>query len=143
MRDTSGVWMPEQARQLLSYTERVGGEIAAAEFFNEPTMPEYGGAPPGYDAADYARDFAAFLTCGGRLCARQGHESGLVSGRQQRRSDGARNHQPLRPALDDRAGVSRKRSTSSGSSTISDANVAPGASREANSPRWRRRRRQS
>ena len=60
VRDAAGVWTPDQARKLLDYTKTVGGEIAAAEFFNEPTMPEYGGAPPGYNAAEHARDFAAF-----------------------------------------------------------------------------------
>lgn len=59
-RDPAGVWTSDQARKLLDYTKMVGGEIAAAEFFNEPTMPEYGGAPSGYNAADYARDFAVF-----------------------------------------------------------------------------------
>src|SRR5207302_308196 len=34
--------------------------IAAAEFMNEPTYAAMGGAPKGYDAAAYARDFAAF-----------------------------------------------------------------------------------
>src|SRR5215831_9976339 len=29
---------------------------------NEPTMPEYSGAPTGYDATAYARDVAAFRT---------------------------------------------------------------------------------
>ena len=60
VRDAAGIWTSEQARTLLAYTKAVGGDIAAAEFFNEPTMPEYGGAPPGYDAAAYARDFAIF-----------------------------------------------------------------------------------
>jgi heparanase len=53
-------WTPDQARKLFAYTKSIGGDIAAVEFFNEPTMPEYGGAPPGYDAAAYARDFAVF-----------------------------------------------------------------------------------
>ena len=60
VRDAAGVWTPDQARRLLAYTKSIGGEIAAAEFFNEPTMPEYGGAPAGYDATAYARDFAVF-----------------------------------------------------------------------------------
>jgi len=60
VRDAAGVWLPDQAQKLLAYTKAVGGEIAAAEFFNEPTIPEYGSAPPGYDAAGYARDFAVF-----------------------------------------------------------------------------------
>lgn len=60
VRDAAGVWRPDQARKLVAYTGAIGGEIAAAEFFNEPTMAEYGGAPAGYDAAAYARDFAVF-----------------------------------------------------------------------------------
>ena len=60
VRDAAGVWTPDQARKLLDYTKAIGGDIVASEFFNEPTMPEYGGAPPGYDAAAYARDFAVF-----------------------------------------------------------------------------------
>jgi hypothetical protein len=60
VRDRSGVWTPIQARKWLAYTKAAGGRIAAAEFFNEPTMPTYGGAPSGYDAADFAKDFAVF-----------------------------------------------------------------------------------
>jgi heparanase 1 len=60
VRDAASVWTPDQARKLLAYNKTIGGDIAAAEFFNEPTMPEYGGAPAGYDAAAYARDFAVF-----------------------------------------------------------------------------------
>jgi hypothetical protein len=59
-RDAAGVWTPEQARQLLAYTKSIGGSIAAAEFMNEPTFAEIGGAPKGYDAQAYARDFAVF-----------------------------------------------------------------------------------
>ena len=59
-RDASGVWASEQARQFLAYTKSVGGSIAAAEFMNEPTFADMGGAPKGYDAAAYARDFAVF-----------------------------------------------------------------------------------
>ena len=60
VRDGKGVWSPEQAAKWLAYTEAVGGRIVAAEFFNEPTMPTFGGAPQGYNAAAYARDFAIF-----------------------------------------------------------------------------------
>jgi hypothetical protein len=60
VRDAAGAWTPDQARKLLAYTKAAGGEIAAAKFFNEPTMPEYGGAPAGYDAVAHARDLAAF-----------------------------------------------------------------------------------
>jgi len=59
-RDAAGVWTPEQARQLVAYTKSIGGSIAAAEFMNEPTFAEIGGAPKGYDAQAYARDFAVF-----------------------------------------------------------------------------------
>jgi heparanase len=61
VRDAHGVWTPVQAKKLLAYTKTAGGDIAAAEMFNEPDMPVYGGAPVGYSAANYARDFAVFL----------------------------------------------------------------------------------
>src|SRR6185437_10044986 len=60
VRNSGGVWTSDQAAKWLAYTKSAGGRIAAAEFFNEPTMPTFGGAPKGYDAADYARDFAVF-----------------------------------------------------------------------------------
>jgi hypothetical protein len=60
-RGANGVWTPELAQQLLSYTKSVGGSIAAAEFMNEPTMPEMGGSPKGYDAAAFGRDIKVFL----------------------------------------------------------------------------------
>jgi hypothetical protein len=60
VRDTNGVWTPVEAQKLLNYTRSAGGSIAAAEMFNEPTFASMGGAPKGYDAAAYARDFHAF-----------------------------------------------------------------------------------
>jgi hypothetical protein len=60
VRDSQGVWTPDQARKFVEFTEAAGGSIAAAEFFNEPTFAAMGGAPPGYDAAAYGRDFAVF-----------------------------------------------------------------------------------
>ena len=60
VRDADGVWTPDQARKFVVYTRSVGGDITSAEFFNEPNMPVYGGAPSGYSAQDYARDFAIF-----------------------------------------------------------------------------------
>lgn len=63
-RGAKGVWTPQQARQLFDYTKSIGGHIAATEFMNEPTAAAMGGAPKGYDAADYGRDvhdFAHFL----------------------------------------------------------------------------------
>lgn len=59
-RDANGVWMPDQARSLLDYTHRIGGKISAAEFMNEPNLAATGGAPEGYDAAAYGRDFKLF-----------------------------------------------------------------------------------
>ena len=60
VRDASGVWTPVEAEKILRYTRSIGGKIAAAEFFNEPTFAVIGGAPKGYDAAAYGRDFDAF-----------------------------------------------------------------------------------
>ena len=59
-RDAAGVWTPDQARRFLAYTPSIGGTIAAAEFMNEPNLTEMGGAPAGYDAAGYERDFKVF-----------------------------------------------------------------------------------
>lgn len=59
-RNPAGVWTPTQANQILAYTKSVGGRIAAAEFMNEPTYAAMGGAPKGYNAADYGRDIAVF-----------------------------------------------------------------------------------
>jgi heparanase len=61
-RDAAGVWTPAQANRLLTYTRSVGGRIAAAEFMNEPNLAEMGGAPAGYDATSYGRDFRLFLS---------------------------------------------------------------------------------
>jgi hypothetical protein len=62
IRDKEGNWTPAQAEPLINYTKSIGGEIAAAEMFNEPSHASYGGAPEGYDAAYYDRDFAVFRT---------------------------------------------------------------------------------
>ena len=59
-RDANGVWTPTEAQKLLNFTRSAGGSIAAAEMFNEPTFATIGGAPKGYDAAAYGRDFRAF-----------------------------------------------------------------------------------
>lgn len=59
-RDASGVWTPRQAQALIDYTHSAGGRIAAAEYMNEPNFASIGGAPKGYDAADYGRDVKAF-----------------------------------------------------------------------------------
>ncbi len=59
-RDAAGLWTPVQARQFVDYTKSIGGSIAAAEFMNEPNMPEGAATPKGYDAAAYGRDVAVF-----------------------------------------------------------------------------------
>jgi len=59
-RDAKGVWKPDQANALVGFTRASGAGIAAAEFMNEPTFPQIGGAPKGYDAAAYARDVVVF-----------------------------------------------------------------------------------
>jgi hypothetical protein len=59
-RNPDGVWTPDQARAFLSFTKAAGGEIAAAEFMNEPNFATLAGTPKGYDAAAYARDVAVF-----------------------------------------------------------------------------------
>lgn len=59
-RNAQGVWTPKEASAWLAYTKSIGGRIAATEFMNEPTYAAMGGAPKGYNAADYARDIAVF-----------------------------------------------------------------------------------
>jgi hypothetical protein len=59
-RDATGAWKPDQADRFVRFTHSVGGKIAAAEFMNEPDLAEIGGAPAGYDAAAYGRDFRIF-----------------------------------------------------------------------------------
>ena len=44
-RGADGVWRPDQARRWLAFTKAHGGTIAAAEYFNEPTIASMGGAP--------------------------------------------------------------------------------------------------
>jgi glycosyl hydrolase family 79 len=59
-RSADGEWKPDQAGRLLGYTRSIGGNVAAAEFMNEPNLAAMGGAPAGYDAAAYGRDFGIF-----------------------------------------------------------------------------------
>lgn len=60
MRDDDGNWTPAQVEPLIKFTKSLGGEIYAAEMFNEPSHAGHGGAPEGYDADWYARDFELF-----------------------------------------------------------------------------------
>ena len=59
-RDAAGIWTPDQARRLLDFTRAAGGNIAAAEFMNEPNLAAIGGLPAGYDPAAFGRDFRVF-----------------------------------------------------------------------------------
>jgi hypothetical protein len=59
-RDAAGVWTTDQARRLLANTSSSHAKIAAAEFMNEPTLAAQNGAPAGYDAKAYGRDFRIF-----------------------------------------------------------------------------------
>jgi hypothetical protein len=61
VRDDKEVWTPVELQKLLAYTSSIGGSVAAAELFNEPNLAAMGGAPKGYDAAAYGRDFRVFL----------------------------------------------------------------------------------
>ena len=60
MRDENGIWQPTQVKSILDYTQSIGGEISAAEFFNEPSHASHGDAPKGYKGADFAKEFALF-----------------------------------------------------------------------------------
>jgi Glycosyl hydrolase family 79, N-terminal domain len=60
-RDAAGIWSPDQARRLLTYTHAIGGRIAAAEFMNEPDVAANGRSAASADVASYARDFRAFV----------------------------------------------------------------------------------
>lgn len=60
-RDAQGDWTPAQTEAFLKYSKSIGAPIAAAEFFNEPTIPTVAGMPAGYDGAAYRRDLAQFI----------------------------------------------------------------------------------
>ena len=62
VRDASGTWTPVEAKPLLAFTRSIGGQIFAAELFNEPNLSSHGGGPKSYDAPAFARDSAAFRT---------------------------------------------------------------------------------
>lgn len=59
-RTADGVWEPDQSRIWLVFTKAHGGKVAAAEYFNEPTLASMGGAPKGYSASDFGRDFKIY-----------------------------------------------------------------------------------
>jgi hypothetical protein len=74
-RDASGVWTTGQAQRLFAYTSALHGRIAAIEFVNEPTLAAQNGAPPGYDAKAYGRDFRIF-----REFVKHGSPGTLIAG---------------------------------------------------------------
>jgi hypothetical protein len=57
VRDAEGGWTPAHAAPWLAYTQAVGGEIYAAELYNEPNAREPGRTEGPEPAEDYARDF--------------------------------------------------------------------------------------
>ena len=60
VRDQSHAWTPAMATSLLEYTRSFGGQIYAAELFNEPNAPEPPRRSRGYTADQFARDYASF-----------------------------------------------------------------------------------
>ncbi|MBK6739894.1 MAG: hypothetical protein IPG64_19560 [Haliea sp.] len=60
VRDASGAWTPAHAAPFVAYTQSIGGEITAAELFNEPNAREPGRTEKGESAEQFTRDFAAF-----------------------------------------------------------------------------------
>jgi hypothetical protein len=60
VRDAKGIWTPVEAKKIVNFTQANGGHIVAAEMFNEPSFASIGGAPKGYNAEAYGRDFKVF-----------------------------------------------------------------------------------
>ncbi|HVX51975.1 MAG TPA: hypothetical protein VHB48_17575 [Chitinophagaceae bacterium] len=60
VRDAGGVWTPKEAQKIVNYTKSIGGNIAGAELFNEPTIPMAGGVDTNYDGHNFAQDEAVF-----------------------------------------------------------------------------------
>lgn len=60
VRDESGAWTPAHAAPWMAYTRSIGGELYAAELFNEPNAREPGRTEEGESAEEFVRDFAAF-----------------------------------------------------------------------------------
>ncbi|MGN6531148.1 MAG: hypothetical protein ACTHK0_05290, partial [Ginsengibacter sp.] len=61
VRNAQGVWTPKEAQKIANYTKSLGGAIAAAELFNEPSMPTAGGEMnKNYNGSNFAKDVAAY-----------------------------------------------------------------------------------
>jgi hypothetical protein len=60
VRDKDGNWTPKYVKSITDYTKSIGGEIVAAEMFNEPSHASHGDAPKGYNGDSFAKDFTVF-----------------------------------------------------------------------------------
>lgn len=61
VRDANGLWTPIHAKAWLDYNRSIGGEIYAAEMFNEPNMEGHSERlGNNYNAQSFARDYAVF-----------------------------------------------------------------------------------
>jgi heparanase len=61
VRNKEGVWTPTHAKAWIDYNKSIGGEIYAAELFNEPNMEGHSDRlGSDYDAGAFARDYAVF-----------------------------------------------------------------------------------
>ncbi|EAQ1150833.1 hypothetical protein EOH33_21470 [Salmonella enterica] len=61
-RGKDRLWTSSQAKEFLQFNRKIGGNIVAAEFMNEPSLAEMGGAFKNYSATDYANDFSVFYS---------------------------------------------------------------------------------
>lgn len=60
VRDGAHDWTDRMASPWMAYTRSIGGEVYAAELYNEPNAPDYPHNPKGVEAERFAKDFAAF-----------------------------------------------------------------------------------
>jgi len=60
VRDAGGVWTAKEAQKIVQYTQSIGGDISAAELFNEPTIPMAGGVDTNYNGHNFVKDIAVF-----------------------------------------------------------------------------------
>jgi heparanase len=60
VRNASRMWTPVHAKAWLDYNRSIGGEIYAAEMFNEPNMEGHSDRLGKYTAQDFAKDYAVF-----------------------------------------------------------------------------------
>ena len=60
VRNKAKMWTPVHAKAWLDYNRSIGGEIYAAELFNEPNMEGHSDRLGNYTAQDFAKDYAVF-----------------------------------------------------------------------------------